>query len=192
MPASLTLRPALRSTHPRVIGIAGRARSGKDTVAEILLSLTVAHYRYSFADPIRAMLLAGFGVDMANPEWQSRKEEPAPELLGKSPRFIMQTLGTEWGRDIIAADLWLQLGARRLDRTPGQTMVIADVRFANEAKWVRQHGVLIHLRNPRTPRIRQHSSEVGVRPAKGDLRLVNDGTLDVLRQRTSALFIPQR
>jgi hypothetical protein len=83
--------------HP-VIGIAGRARAGKSTAAELLLRIGAGRYLYSFADPIRAMLKAGLDIDLDSPYWQMRKEDPLSDFGGHSPRSLMQTLGTEWGR----------------------------------------------------------------------------------------------
>ena len=48
-----------------LIGIAGPARSGKDTIANFIVA-TAGGYRYSFADPIRQMLRP-LGIDMNDP-----------------------------------------------------------------------------------------------------------------------------
>ena len=117
---------------PPLIGIAGRARAGKSTVAELLLRLGVGKYPYSFADPLRAMLKAGFGIDLDNAYWQLRKEDPMPEYAGHSPRSLLQLLGTEWGRHLVHRDVWLTLAGRAL-RQRGPGMVVCDVRFENEA-----------------------------------------------------------
>ena len=78
-----------------VIGIVGRARVGKDRTVEAILRMGGASYRRSFADPLRAMIKAGFGIDADDPYWVKHKEDPMPELCGRSLRYVMQTLGTE-------------------------------------------------------------------------------------------------
>lgn len=164
-----------------VVGLAGRARVGKSTAAEILRRVT-GGYLYSFADPLRAMLRAGFGIDMDQPQWQARKEVPIA-ALGCSPRYLLQTLGTEWGRELVHPDLWVirarqELGAR------GPTMVLADVRFDNEADWVRREGgLVIHLERPDAPTVRAHASEAGVGRLPDDAEVTNDGTIDQLTGR---------
>lgn len=161
-----------------LIGIAGRARSGKDTVANFIVA-AVGGYRYSFADPIRAML-APLGVDMSDPYWQARKEEPIP-ALGVSPRRMMQTLGTEWGRQLINPDLWLIMAHQRLLQN-GPGMVISDVRFDNEAAWIRKHGGrIIHVIRPDTKAVEAHASEDGIEMQDTDARLFNSGTLEELQ-----------
>ena len=161
-----------------LIGITGRARSGKDTVANFIVA-AVGGYQYSFADPIRAML-APLGVDMSDPYWQARKEEPIP-ALGVSPRRMMQTLGTEWGRQLINPDLWLIMAHQRLLQS-GPGMVISDVRFDNEAAWIRKHGGrIIHVVRPDTKAVEAHASEDGIEVQDTDARLFNSGTLEELQ-----------
>lgn len=161
-----------------LIGITGRARSGKDTVANFIVA-AVGGYRYSFADPIRAMLIP-LGVDMSDPYWQARKEELIP-ALGVSPRRMMQTLGTEWGRQLINPDLWLIMAHQRLLQS-GPGMVIPDVRFDNEAAWIRKHGGrIVHVIRPDTKAVEAHASEDGIEMQDTDARLFNSGTLEELQ-----------
>lgn len=170
-----------------VIGIHGLARTGKDTVANFIL----AHrggYLYSFADPIRAMLMP-IGIDMNDPYWQARKEEVIP-ALGVSPRRMMQTLGTEWGRELINPDLWLILAKQRL-LNYGAGMVIADVRFENEAAWVRnQGGRVIHVIRKLAVPVAAHVSEAGVVAdlEKGDVILHNEGSLQALQHHVHEIL----
>lgn len=161
-----------------LIGIAGRARSGKDTVANFIIA-AIGGYRYSFADPIRAML-APLGVDMNDPYWQARKEDVIP-AIGVSPRRMMQTLGTEWGRNLINPDLWLVMAHQRLLRN-GPGMVISDVRFENEAAWIRKHGGrIIHVIRPEAKAVEAHASEDGIEMLDTDAQLFNSGTLEELQ-----------
>lgn len=171
--------------NPPIFGVAGRARSGKDTVANFIVA-TVGGYRYSFADPIRTMLTP-LGVDMSDPYWQARKEEPIP-AIGVSPRRMMQTLGTEWGRDLIHPDLWLFMAHQRLLHS-GPGMVISDVRFENEAAWLRKHGGrIIHVVRPDAKTIEEHASEAGVARGSDDLILFNNGTLEELQLNVRAML----
>lgn len=163
---------------PPLIGIAGRARSGKDTVANFIIA-AIGGYRYSFADPIRAMLVP-LGVDMSDPYWQARKEDVIP-ALGVSPRRMMQTLGTEWGRNLINPDLWIIMAHQRLLQN-GPGMVIPDVRFENEAAWIRKHGGrIIHVIRPEAKAVEAHASEDGIEMLDADAQLFNSGTLEELQ-----------
>jgi hypothetical protein len=168
-----------------VIGLAGRARSGKDTAANFIIAAR-GGYRYGFADPIRAMLKP-LGVDMNDPYWNARKEETIP-ALGASPRRLMQTLGTEWGRDLIHPDLWVTLARQRfLNQGPG--MVITDVRFENEAAWIRRcGGLVVHLYRRDAATVEEHSSEESLDVHATDVQLLNNGTLEDLQYAVRELL----
>lgn len=169
-----------------IIGLTGRARVGKDTVARFIVAAR-GGYQYSFADPMRAMLKAGFNIDLNDPYWIQHKEDIIP-AIGKSPRELMQTLGTEWGRNLINEDIWLILARQRL-LSSGPGMVVADVRFDNEAEWVRKlGGRIIHITRDSAERVKQHASEVGVAQEAGDGILINNGTLQDLQQSVKDLF----
>lgn len=121
----------------RLIGIAGPARAGKDTLASYLLdNLSNDWLRSSFADPLKEMLRA-IGVDCSD-----GKKAVVSDDYGVTPRHMMQTLGTEWGRNLIDSDIWVKAFARM---NAGKCVIVPDVRFENEAELVREHGVLIHL-----------------------------------------------
>lgn len=164
---------------PPIIGIAGPARSGKNTVADFI-QVETGGYIYHFADPMRAMLRAGLGIDLNAPYWQERKEEIVGPI-GKSPRQLMQTLGTEWGRNLVSDDLWLVMAQIQF-RNRGSGMIVPDVRFENEAKWVRDRGgVILHVRRKNADTIHSHSSEDGIAPVMGEVTIPNDGTLQDLQ-----------
>lgn len=127
-----------------VIGFTGFARSGKDTAATYFLGQE-NYVKYSFAYPIKEMLRIGFGLTESELEG-GNKEEPLTRLgLDKSPRQLMQTMGTEWGRVMIDSEVWLKLAQRNWEllRDNGKNMIITDVRFENEAQWVKSIGGII-------------------------------------------------
>lgn len=158
-----------------IIGLAGLARSGKDTIADFLMADPIfsRYSRYSFATPIKDMILAG--LDLAD------KEEAKAELLyGCTYRSIAQTLGTEWGRECIHPDLWVKIAERRC---AGQNTIITDVRFENEAEFVRANGILVHIDRLDQKHIDEsfHKSESGVVAKHGDYKILNHGDLNDLR-----------
>lgn len=125
------------------IGIAGRAGSGKSTVASLIARDYKNSLIMALADPIKDMTSAL--LDSIGAYGPHEKEQPV-ESLGASPRRIMQTLGTEWGRTCIGDDFWLRVFEARVDRAVqvmkdnGDTpdllrIIVPDVRFPNEAAW---------------------------------------------------------
>lgn len=59
-------------------------------------------------------------------------------------RRVLQELGTEWGRQVIATDIWIQYAKHMVTRPPVETddrpkvFLIRDTRFQNEAEAFRQ------------------------------------------------------
>lgn len=165
---------------PPIIAFTGPAGAGKDTAAAFAVA-SILGYRYGLADPIREMLRVGLGIDMSTSYWIERKEAPIPAYGNKSPRQLMQWLGTEWGRYLVDRDLWVTR-AKEVLFANGPGMVISDLRFENEAAWVRSMGgLVVHLSRPGIPVVHAHASEDGVQVAPGDLQIVNDGSLEQLQ-----------
>lgn len=128
---------------PLLIGIAGRAGVGKDTAGRFLLQ-HFAFYRAAFANPLKSMLLA---MGLTRAELDGPYKELPLRWLDVSPRELMQTLGTEWGRELIDPNLWLRVFSRQLEQDWPALLaadpdwagyVITDVRFENEAEFVRR------------------------------------------------------
>lgn len=86
-----------------VIGLTGAAGSGKDTAADILCK-THRFIKLSFADPLYDMvsIATRTPVDLLH---ERECKEATIKSIGASSRKLLQTLGTEWGREIIDKDI---------------------------------------------------------------------------------------
>lgn len=166
----------------RLIGIAGKAGSGKDTAGAHL----VEHHgfsQYAFADPIRAMLGA-LGAFPASDLVDRDTKEVVIGWLGKSPRQMAQTLGTEWGRELVHPQLWVLMAQRRWEvaKAAGKDLVITDVRFENEVFWVKeQGGQIIALERAGAAAVNAHASEQFDISSVADLVISNHGTIEALK-----------
>lgn len=161
-----------------LIGIAGKAGSGKDTVGNYLQS----HYGFApvaFARPIREMLSA---IGIPEPARED-KEKIMPDW-GFSYRRAAQMLGTEWGR-ALSPTFWSDMMERSLetDARLGLSTVITDVRFENEAEMIRRRGGhIVHLlgRSYETDNA-EHKSEAGVMLHPNEDSIIhNNGSLQAL------------
>ena len=167
-----------------LIGLAGQAGTGKDTVRAMLEEQGFTGL--AFADPIRTMireLLTSNGIDDRFMDDRAFKETVIHEL-GVSYRQMAQDLG-DWGRNM-HPDFWVRIAAAFMDDRidDGDThFVISDVRFLNEAEWVRERGGVIWRVNraAATP-VRPHVSEAELWHFDHDWVIHNDGSLDELRE----------
>ncbi len=124
----------------RIIGLCGRKQSGKTTAAETICARFPQSQHDSFAAPLRDCVAAILGYTLE--ELNDKKEEPVKWLSGVTPRTMMQTLGTEWGRSMIHNQLWVRSLQRRVENAVGY-VVISDVRFTNEAAAIRAVGGIV-------------------------------------------------
>lgn len=168
---------------PLLIGLAGLARYGKDTAAQHLVN-NHNFQCYAFADPLRDGLMHILNLSPCDFEGD-RKELPLP-AINRSPRELMQLLGTEWGRNLVHPDLWLILAAQNLDllaRThdSAQGFVVSDLRFENEAAFIRDRGgIVVHLKRSDAKNVNPHASEAGIAYQNGDWMLTNNSTAEAL------------
>ena len=186
-------------TLPRLIGLYSPAPgSGKSTVASYL-GANFGFHKVSFAAPLKRMIrtfLLTFGLPAARVDHYvyDAKEELIPEL-GVTARHLLQTLGTEWGRECVHPSIWLRcwesaLTTKQWTDTP---VICDDVRFPNEAELIRRFGGelwLIH--RPEAIRATEHASEGALDGFVFTRRIVNDGSLIELYGRVAACMTPER
>lgn len=145
---------------PRLIALCGYKGVGKSTYAKFLAGENGVVL--SFATPIKQMLRTLVGHEYV---FGSKKNEMTH--LGVTGRVLLQTLGTEWGRETIDQDIWVKAMKHILTDTmfdEYHPVVIDDLRFENEAKMVRELGGEIWEidRKNFTPANDNHISEAGV------------------------------
>lgn len=170
---------------PKLIALSGVMGSGKTTVARYLAA-EHGYTRTRFAGPFKAMLQAlllasGADASLVHDMVDGRlKEVPSDLLQGATPRHAMQTLGTEWGRDLIGPSLWTDAwrsGAEAVIAAGGR-VVVDDCRFPNEAALVREMGGrVVRVWNMSlvlsADQHARHSSETAA--LRHDAAIMNDG-----------------
>ena len=170
---------------PRLIGLYSPAPGcGKTTVADLLIE----HQCMPFAAPLKRAvwdMLIDLGVFESFRYVYADKEAIIPEI-GVSARHMMQTLGTEWGRACIHPDFWVMIARAKAERilADGGSVVIDDVRFPNEAAMIRElGGELWRIERPGVIYSGDHSSEGGLEGITPDRVIVNDGSIDQLKEK---------
>ena len=119
----------------KVIGIAGPARSGKDTMAnsivEILTEMKVKCKSMALAFELkrecRDFLMNTIGID----SYTENDDE----------KNIIRPLLVTWGTSVrrkLDEDVWVKSLEKNAD--PNSVIIVSDVRFENELNWVKKHG----------------------------------------------------
>jgi len=156
---------------PLLIGLTGRAQSGKDSAAAILKERFLLDAQLvSLASLLKQFTALQLGLSVEYLE--SRKTDPEPLISYRNERggIVTQTVrelwtrtGTEAGRTLFGDTFWIDALFNNLDLT--RSVIVRDVRFDNEAVEIRKrHGLIIETIRPghdngiRT----QHASEAGV------------------------------
>lgn len=173
-----------------LIVLAGRKGSGKDTAAEALVSQ--GYEVVKFAGALKAMLrtfLEYVNVPSAEIERAIEgdlKEFPLNRLGGQTMRYAMQTLGTEWGRDLIHQDIWVNACVDRCQALlrSGKKVVVTDARYENEVNALRNIDARIYrIVRPSSIAVDPHPSEAFIDRLRADAAFVNDSTIPALHKQ---------
>lgn len=195
-----TVRPEMKQQ--LVVGVAGYAGAGKDTVADILVE-DFGFEKMSFADPLREMALAIDPIIGLDYSWdkfgtvvrysQALEEVGYNEAKFKYPeiRQFLQRLGTDAVRNVIGHDTWTYLASKRVQEAfergvPG--VVFADVRFRNEAEELSKYGSVIRVERPGIGPAGDHVSEHDLDGYDFHRIIQNDGTIDDLRAKLTEIY----
>lgn len=179
-----------------LIGLCGAAGAGKNTVAEFLTDSSGSPFvQISFAGPLYQCISTITGIPVGSLQDRSVKEAVIP-WLGKSPRQMLQSLGTEWGRDSVHPEIWIRIAMERAAQhmAVGRGVVITDVRFNNEAEAVvAAGGAVWKVVRPGWRCLAgdaaAHQSEAGVSDHFIARAIDNSGSLDALRQQLTGATI---
>lgn len=183
-----------------IVGVSGYARSGKDTVADILVN-DLGFIKISWADKLRECLYALNPIILWD---QKQTKEPHDNVLDYMPlkwiidtygwdgykvtgwyehiRIMLQRFGTEVGREIIDDNIWVSLGLKNLNTD--KDYVIPDTRFSNEADAIRNYkGTMIRVNRNGVKPVNNHISEIGLDDYRFDFIINNHGSIEDLREK---------
>lgn len=190
----------------KIIGIAGKAGSGKDTVARFILeNPAFSHFKVrSFAGPLKEVICALTGCsikDLENPDFKKKEVPGFPPIyemeykktFKKSDLFIpnikerpctyrdlLQYIGTDMFKDKFGTDFWIN--RLKID----SDTIITDVRFPEEADFVESNGGTLISISRGSSNVDKHVSESY--DVIGDYHIDNTGTLEDLGQRVGDIL----
>lgn len=123
-----------------MIGLTGQKGVGKSMVASYLEE----HHdfvRLAFADSLKEAAKIIFQLNDHHVYTREGKQEHLPRW-DRTPRDILQLLGTEVGRQI-DEDVWVKSVGAKIEDIPHDRIVVEDVRFQNEADFLREKGFTV-------------------------------------------------
>lgn len=200
-----------------IVGISGFINSGKNTVASILTE----KYNFrqdSFAASLKDACAVMFdwprhmveGDTKESREWREQIDQWWANKLGIpdfSPRLALQLMGTDVIRNHFNQGMWFLTLENRIRKNPDKHVVISDVRFPNEIKFIQdQGGIMIRVNrgtnpvwydtairanaNDNSAKLKMetsyadaHFSEWAWVGSKFDYEMSNDSTLDDLHRQ---------
>lgn len=183
-----------------LIGLGSRARQGKNYVANYMKEVHPEIVLYSFADELKRYCKERH--EELVPRWQLANQTKALPVAKEDPIYgytaILQWYGTEVVRKN-SPDHWVHVLADKIKFENPEIAVVTDVRFENEAAWVKNHdGFLvevIRLQEDGTQyydpnRDKNHASETALDGYLGyDFHLLcKSGNLDSLRIKSQFIL----
>jgi hypothetical protein len=189
-----------------IIGLCGNQGSGKDTVANILVS-EYGFIKLTFASTLKDIVAILFswqrdlleGLTEESRLWRETTDDFWSEKLSIpsfTPRKALQMIGTDLFRIHFNNDIWTNIVENKigvmLKNNPKTNIVISDCRFTNEFNLIKQftdsHIIMIlREKNISTNKI-YHSSETEWVNYNFDTILQNDNSIDELKSNLKSLL----
>ncbi len=184
-----------------IIAITGRKRSGKDTIADYLISKH-NFSRYGFADPIREISKVIFGW---TEDWIVNNKETIDPYWGISYRQFAQDVGTEYMQYGLGSRFpeFLKTNGRSVwvkrflkiyeDEKVKSNWVLSDCRFPHETIPIRKHGgiVIRVIRPDKEDTSDLHASEIEQENIIPDYTLINNAGIKDLERAVFEITIKE-
>ena len=189
-----------------IIGLCGAQGSGKDTVANILIT-EYGFVKLTFASTLKDVVAILFswprdlleGLTEESRLWRETVDDfwsAKLSISGFTPRKALQMIGTDLFRLHFNNDIWISIVENKisamLKNNPNINIVISDCRFANEFSLIKQfpdsHIITILREKNYSINKLVHSSETEWVNYNFDAILQNDNSIDELKSNLKSLL----
>lgn len=161
-----------------IIGFCGKAGSGKSTACNFLLNKDANITELAFAKPLKDACKCIFSLTDEQ-VYGTLKETPLPQWDERTPRQILQYVGTDLFRKHFCDDIWIRAMKCAIEACPTKHIIISDVRFANECDFVKSMGgiVIMITRNVAGSKSGKNHASENMEGINADITIENNGTL---------------
>lgn len=168
---------------PKIIGIAGRSRAGKDTIAQIIIDKYPEYSIRRLATPLKKAImdLYGFTPDQLETDLKEVKDE----RWDKTPRETIQSL-TDYMMKYMGNDFF----TRQLYNcyTDGEFIIIPDIRYEHDIEEIhRRNGIVIKVERPFSNV--SHKFEGQVDNLNYDYLIKNSGTIEDMKYSVNLIMV---
>lgn len=158
-----------------IIGLSGKAKSGKDTLADYLVQ-NYGFIKVAFADELKLMCASNF--NLSNEQLYGTLKDVKDYNYNKTPREILQGTGRFYRS--INIDFWVNKCLDKLLLT--KNYIISDVRLDNEYAAIKKlNGKIVRIKRDNVLRgyvsNSNDISETDLDNHNFDLTIDNNGTL---------------
>jgi len=178
-----------------LVGICGKAGSGKDTVGDHLIE-KYGFKKIALADPIKRLVKDVFALDDHTVYDRVAREQPLEQWDDWSVRKLLQYIGTELFRENIDDAVWVKSLWFKIQDDKENNYVVTDVRFPNELKFFEEKGgkdftSIKVIRNgcEGSVGLKGHKSEAY--DLKTEIEIYNDGTIEELYNNVDELMVAE-
>jgi len=159
-----------------IIGLLGRSRVGKDTVAAFIISKVPSFKLIRLSTPLKQAACSLYGFTPEQVEGPSK--EHIDERYMMTPREAIQSLCNfmmaKHGHDFFSKRCFSMVGT-------SNNYIMPDVRYAHDIEEVhKRNGLIIKITRPGKP---LHAWEDGIDHMTGDFEIANDGSLQSLHEK---------
>ena len=163
------------SSLPPIIGLLGRSRRGKDTIADYIINKYPVYKNIKLARPIKDAAKSLY--NFTDEQLEGKQKEIIDKRWNISPRdamvFITTSFMNKMGSDFFSRRLFDNL-------LPTDKVIISDVRYENDIIEIKQrNGIIIKVLRDIEP---YHSweSHIDLRTLHVDYTIENNGSIDDL------------